>query len=52
MSRQRKWQIKQQERGNCMICGKPVVTKHRCRFHADEDNKRMKDKRKASKKYE
>jgi hypothetical protein len=30
ISRQRRWQIKQRENGNCQICGKPSPLKSNC----------------------
>ncbi len=33
VSRQRKWQLRQQARGNCTICGQPAVTNFRCLKH-------------------
>jgi len=40
VSRQRKWQIKQQEMGNCIVCGRKAVTKNFCEFHRQIANKR------------
>ena len=37
-SRQKKWQVKQKELGNCVTCGKKAVTKHYCREHQDKAN--------------
>lgn len=33
ISRQRKWQLRQQEAGLCTLCNQPAVTKHYCEFH-------------------
>jgi hypothetical protein len=40
LSRQRRWQIKRQAEGRCVICGNrrgKTGTKHHCRLHADQN---------------
>ena len=41
MTKQRKWQIKQQKEGRCTICGrKPLRTKKHCNACRIKENKR------------
>lgn len=42
MTRQRAWQLKQQQAGRCILCGKPVfgASKLRCRKHIEDGRKR------------
>lgn len=34
VSRQRRWQIKKQQEGLCIICAQPAVTNYHCLKHA------------------
>jgi hypothetical protein len=39
MTRQRKFQIRQNKKGLCAVCNKKLITKKYCRKHADQNNK-------------
>lgn len=41
ISRQRRWQLRQQENGNCIICGQKAVTATHCIKHAMYARERM-----------
>ena len=34
ISRQRRWQLRQEKAGKCITCGKPSVKHQRCELHA------------------
>lgn len=34
VSRQRKYQLRQRDKGNCIKCSRPATTKHHCKRHA------------------
>lgn len=44
MSRQQKWQLRQQKKHRCIVCGKPVKTKVYCRKHVALHNDRQNDR--------
>jgi hypothetical protein len=44
ISRQRKWQIKQHDLGNCLVCGKKAVSKFYCYKHTLEARKRNRNR--------
>jgi hypothetical protein len=46
VSRQRKYQLRKQQEGKCIICGEDVVTKYHCEYHRNQVNTRMNQKNK------